>query len=264
MSFGRAVPPMIATEFSHARLAALRQMEKTVENPRAHWPDRPGKRAGHRQRTFRATGADGSRFTIFQRRSPTRTDDFSCGLRFHPPGARPLILARYNGGSHIHGEIEYAPHIHRASKKAIETGKKPESRAEWSGPRFHWTLDNERWLAQRRRHRSPAQVRRELMPPSAAACLPPTLCPRNRRALHATADVEEDRRTLEEAVPVAEDRGPGGCRYRVIPQPSRLQTTVGSPSQAPSSERKRRRASVVSGHAISMVCRVTGPETSIR
>ena len=76
--------------------------------------------------------------------------------------------------------------------------------------------------------------------------------------------VEEDRRTLEEAVPVAEDRGPQGCRYRVIPQPARLQTTIGSPSQAPSSERKRRRASVVSGHAISMVCRVTGPEASIR
>ena len=76
--------------------------------------------------------------------------------------------------------------------------------------------------------------------------------------------VEEDRRTLEEAVPVAEDRGPVDCRYRVIPQPARLQTTIGSPSQASSSERKRRRNSVVSGHAISMVCRVTGPEASIR
>ena len=100
-------------------------------------------------------------------------------------------------------------------------------------------------------------------PPSGAAPFP--MSPADRFWMSPdTPAVEEDRRTLEEAVPVAEDCGPGDCRYRVIPQPARLQTTVGSPSQAPSSERKRRRASVVSGHAISMVCRVTGPEASIR
>lgn len=41
----------------------------------------------------------------------------------------PLTLARYNGPSHIHGDISYRPHIHRATERAIAAGKKPESEA---------------------------------------------------------------------------------------------------------------------------------------
>ena len=43
-------------------------------------------------------------------------------------GAR-LTLARHNGPSHIHGDIKFRPHIHRATAKAIAAGKKPESEA---------------------------------------------------------------------------------------------------------------------------------------
>ena len=43
-----------------------------------------------------------------------------------------LTLARYNGPSHVHGDIAYQSHIHRASERAIAAGKKPESEAEAS------------------------------------------------------------------------------------------------------------------------------------
>jgi len=47
-----------------------------------------------------------------------------------------LTLARYNGSSHRHGEIEYACHIHRATEEAIREGRKPESHAEQT-TRYH-------------------------------------------------------------------------------------------------------------------------------
>ena len=46
------------------------------------------------------------------------------------PGGSSLTLARYNGPSHAHGDIAYHTHIHRASERAIEAGKKPESEAQ--------------------------------------------------------------------------------------------------------------------------------------
>lgn len=131
-----SVSPMTTLEYSDARLTALREVSKRVASPKPRWREKPKKRPGHRQRTFLAVGSDGSRFTVFQRQSLRRTDDFSCGIRFLPPGGAPLTLARYNGGSHVHEEIEYAPHIHRASQAAMESGRKPEYHAE-ATKRFH-------------------------------------------------------------------------------------------------------------------------------
>lgn len=80
----------------------------------------------------RVRGGRGRRnaLSIYQRQNLARTEDFSCGIRFHPTGGPPLTLARYNGGSHIHHDIAYAPHIHRASQQAMEAGRRPESEAE--------------------------------------------------------------------------------------------------------------------------------------
>ena len=69
------------------------------------------------------------RFSIYQRQSELNDNDFSCGIAFLPPGGTRLTLARYNGPSHIHGDIEFRPHIHRATARAIAAGKKPESEA---------------------------------------------------------------------------------------------------------------------------------------
>ena len=55
--------------------------------------------------------------------------DFSCGLVCVSRGDR-LILARYNGPGHEHGDITFRPHIHRATEQAIADGLRPDSHAQ--------------------------------------------------------------------------------------------------------------------------------------
>lgn len=114
--------------YSDEELAALRALPKMVQNPGARWVPKPG----HRQRNFQLSAGDDdeSNFSIYQRQSVSDDSDFSCGIAFLPPGTARLTLARYNGPSHIHGEIEFHTHIHRATALAIAAGKKPESEAE--------------------------------------------------------------------------------------------------------------------------------------
>lgn len=56
--------------------------------------------------------------------------DFSCGISYLPRGGQSVTLARYNGPGHVHGDIVYRPHVHRATERAISAGKKPESEAQ--------------------------------------------------------------------------------------------------------------------------------------
>ena len=113
--------------YSDSELAELRALPKMVTNPGARWVDKPG----HRQRNFQVVAGDDAEvaFAIYQRQSSRDDSDFSCGIALLTPGATRLTLARYNGPSHIHGQIEFLPHIHRASARAIASGKKPESEA---------------------------------------------------------------------------------------------------------------------------------------
>lgn len=114
--------------YSDGELAELRALPKTVTNPGARWVTKPG----HRQRNFQlfAGGDDEIAFAIYERQSMLDDSDFSCGIAFLPPGDTRLTLARYNGPSHIHGEINFQPHIHRTTARAIAAGKKPESEAD--------------------------------------------------------------------------------------------------------------------------------------
>ena len=113
--------------YSEDELTELKSMAKRVTNPRAQWNLKPG----HRQRNFQIVAGpeDETQFSIYQRQNELDVSDFSCGITFLPPGGARLTLARYNGPSHIHGEIEFQPHIHHATAKAIAAGKKPESEA---------------------------------------------------------------------------------------------------------------------------------------
>ena len=113
--------------YSEDELTELESMAKHVTDPGARWNSKPG----HRQRNFHiVAGPEGeTRFSIYQRQSELDHSDFSCGIAFLLPGGARLTLARYNGPSHIHGGIEFQPHIHRAMAKAIAAGKKPESEA---------------------------------------------------------------------------------------------------------------------------------------
>ncbi len=44
-------------------------------------------------------------------------------------GGKPISLVRYNGSSHVHGEIRYDYHIHQAAANAVESGRKIDSHA---------------------------------------------------------------------------------------------------------------------------------------
>ena len=113
--------------YSEDELTELKSMAKHVTNPGARWSSKPG----HRQRNLQIVAGpeDETRFSIYQRQSELNHNDFSCGIAFRSLGGAWLTLARYNGPSHPHGNIEFQPHIHRATAKAIAAGKKPESEA---------------------------------------------------------------------------------------------------------------------------------------
>ncbi len=103
-------------------------MRKRVTNPKARWVTKPG----HHQRNFKLAGLEGdaARFEVYQRQNQSDENDFSCGISYIPTGLRRLTLARYNGPSQIHGDLNYVPHIHRTTASAIAAGKKPETEAD--------------------------------------------------------------------------------------------------------------------------------------
>lgn len=118
--------------YTEADIALLRSMPKRVSNPRAQWSEKPRARPSYRRRNYRAVGRrdETARFSVYRRQNPTDDNDFSCGIAYLPPGGAALTLTRYNGPSHVHGDIAYRPHIHRATEDAIAAGRKPESDAE--------------------------------------------------------------------------------------------------------------------------------------
>ena len=84
------------------------------------------------QRSFKARGGgdEQSIFEIYQRQNIQDEADFSCGIVHVALDGSRLTLARYNGSGHEHGDILYRPHVHRATEKAIASGRKPEREAE--------------------------------------------------------------------------------------------------------------------------------------
>lgn len=118
--------------YTDEEIRDLRQMHKRVENPHSRWSEKPSRNPVHRERTFKSYGEDSGeyRFLIYQRQNILDLVDFSCGIVYLVLGGSRLTLARYNGSSHIHGDIHYRTHIHNATERAIISGKKPESTAE--------------------------------------------------------------------------------------------------------------------------------------
>ena len=148
LDFGKLLPPLRRTEddaqsvtkqiamnthpYTDDELAELKAVAKRVTNPSARWQEKPSVAPVHRQRNFKvvilATRVD-MRFAIYQRENLADQADFSCGIRYCPLGAVPIVLARYNGASHIHGDIVHRPHIHSTTATAILAGRAPESEA---------------------------------------------------------------------------------------------------------------------------------------
>ena len=120
---------MTRSLYTDDALKALQDMPKRATNPQARWAVKPKAMPSHEQREFKVQGQGDARFAIYQRQSLQDKSNFSCGIRYCPSGTTPLTLARYNGPSHVHGEIRYRAHIHRATAEAIAAGRRPESDA---------------------------------------------------------------------------------------------------------------------------------------
>jgi len=110
---------------SDGDIESLLKMPKRVTNPGAKWSTKPG----HRQKNY-TVKSDEYDFRLYLRQNLNDEEDFSCGLSVIKPDGQPLTLIRFNGSSHVHGEIAYHCHIHRASERAMQAGKKPERHAE--------------------------------------------------------------------------------------------------------------------------------------
>ena len=115
--------------YTDDELARLRTMPKRVTNPSARWSEKPGAAPVHQQRNFQVLAQPEVRFSIYQRQSLLDQADFSCGIRYLPLGATPIVLARYNGSGHIHGDIAYLPHIHAARAEVLVAGLRPDAMA---------------------------------------------------------------------------------------------------------------------------------------
>ena len=103
--------------------------KKLVKNPKARWSEQ----RRSKRRNFDIVSIDGRRhYTLYIRQNMLLPENFSCGLRIEIPGKEPLTLIRYNGCDHPHenpleGEdVSFHCHIHRATERYMELGKKPE------------------------------------------------------------------------------------------------------------------------------------------
>jgi len=118
---------MAIEEITSGKLDELKQMPKRVTNPQA----RERLEEKHKRIDYEVIAKqEPYKFRIYLRQNILYPDDFSCGIRWMMPSGETLTLARYNGCSHIHDDIEYKYHIHCATEVAIQQGRKPESHAD--------------------------------------------------------------------------------------------------------------------------------------
>lgn len=123
---------MAIEEITDDRIRALTEMHKSVVNPDA----RRRTEMKYERVNYEVSGDSASdKFQIFLRQSTVDPEDFSCGIRWLMPSGESLILARYNGANHVHDDIRFTFHIHRATEAAIKRGFKPERHAEVT-PRY--------------------------------------------------------------------------------------------------------------------------------
>ncbi|MFH0939936.1 MAG: hypothetical protein V1899_11760 [Planctomycetota bacterium] len=124
---------MAIEEITTNKLQSLIQQPKRVTNPQARWRIEEK----YERMNYDVIAQEGKlKFQIYIRKNSIFSEDFSCGIRWMMSSGETLTLARYNGSSHIHDDIEYECHIHHATEEAIRQGRKPECHAE-STKLFH-------------------------------------------------------------------------------------------------------------------------------
>jgi hypothetical protein len=112
-------------------LASLKICSKTVNN----WICQDREKFSHIESTCEAVSDAGDDFLIYLRQNKSLGDDFSCGIKWKTPDGEWVVLARYNGSSHIHtnkldGEVFIQQcHIHQITVEAVLSGCSHENHA---------------------------------------------------------------------------------------------------------------------------------------
>jgi hypothetical protein len=103
--------------------------EKTIKNKRP----KETQKAKHKERNLDVESLDGAHaFTLITRQSTMILDSYSCGLVWHATATQRVMLTRYNGSDHVHGnplegeEFGFLCHIHVATQRYINIGRKIE------------------------------------------------------------------------------------------------------------------------------------------
>ena len=131
--------PMALRRYTDQEIEEFRTMPKrvTASDPWLKKPQIKKPRlnmAVYRQRTFTAKATEHGNipFRIYQRHDIEDPGNFSCGIELlNPEGSTDsLMLARYNGSNHNHGDIKKRCHIHRTTAKGIaKDDKYPDNEA---------------------------------------------------------------------------------------------------------------------------------------
>lgn len=107
----------------------LLSCEKIVKNKRP----KETQKAKHKERNLEVESIDGAHsFTMITRQSTMIQDNYSCGLMWHSTATQRIMLTRYNGSDHVHGnplegdEFGFSCHIHIATQRYISIGRKIE------------------------------------------------------------------------------------------------------------------------------------------
>ncbi|HRL20326.1 MAG TPA: hypothetical protein PLP85_01045 [Alcaligenes sp.] len=117
---------------SDAEIADLIALPKIILNPRARRKEQKGS-----ARINYSIQAENAQFEIYVRQNLKVRNAFSCGLMYIAPNSERVTLMRCNGSDHPHGNplegvatIEAGCHIHIATQRYMEIGRKPEHFAE--------------------------------------------------------------------------------------------------------------------------------------
>jgi hypothetical protein len=109
---------------SEALLLRLRQTPKRV----TEWVVKDRKKQKHVEWMCESKAEDGDDFQIYMRQNQILQDDFSCGIKWKSPEGEWVVIARYNGSSHVHTNrvdgqrIQHQCHVHQMTVEAVRQG----------------------------------------------------------------------------------------------------------------------------------------------
>ena len=125
---------------SDEEIAALIAEPKSYSGKAQTWRQK----LGHAEMDFELNGGSGSEFILLLRKRLDDEGDFSVGIRWKRNGEEDVILLRMNGdhGGHrnpIEGTaFDGGAHVHRATARYIDAGKRAEHFAEPTAEYATW------------------------------------------------------------------------------------------------------------------------------